>query len=247
MKRTYTFKNLTLYPGNQKACTAAYDLVESGKPADNPLYIYGRTGLGKTHILQAVRQQVTENHPNSSIIYMTCEEFCSELSRFEFMVEYQRYSGDLPDFFVLDNVQEVTADKSAPQLLADLVKVLYNRNRKIILAADIPLYRLQTLFLSQENGPIIRCKRIDPPNLPERILLCWDKCKELGIDFPDEIIWAIAADCDGSICSMEGALTTISTYGKLMKTEIDLSVCEMILKRFKNWKNFKRWSGCDMS
>ena len=234
LKRVYTFRNITLYPGNRNACIAAYELTEPGKPGPNPLYIYGSTGLGKTHLLQAIKQQVEEKYAHPTITCMTCEEFRSQLSRIKLMTEYQKYSGDLPDFFILDNVQALRGCENTQHLLADLVKALYERKRKIILAADIPLYRLKTLFHSQENGPVIRCRKIDPPNLTERIMICWDKCKELEIDFPDVIIWAVATACEGSINTMEGALTTLNTYGKITKTEIDLSVCEMILKSFSD-------------
>lgn len=216
----YTFDTYVVGPSNKLAHAAAFAVSE--KPATqgyNPLFIYGPSGVGKTHLLYAIAHAAHKNYPDKRIAYIRGEEFLNEMvnaitnNRNQDFRQKYRYV----DIFLMDDVQSFAKGRGTQEEMFHTFNALYENNKQIVLTADVPpkeMYnldeRLKTRF---EWGLSID---IHNPEYETRAAIIKNKSIERGLQLSDEIIEYIAKNIVGSVRRLEGTLNKMMAFGDLM-------------------------------
>src|SRR3989338_8719399 len=191
----YIFDNFIVGPFNEMAYAAGQAIIKSPGVVYNPLYIYGGTGLGKTHITQAIGNSIKRLHPNKKVYYITSEKFVIEVvSAIQnnkaniFKEKYRKY-----DVFIMDDIQFIANKDKSQEELFHLFNSLYDQNKQIIFSSDkIPKYipnleeRLRSRF---EGGMMVD---IAPPDYESRLAVLKSKIKNSDFTPSDEVIEYVA-------------------------------------------------------
>lgn len=228
---SYTFDSFIVGPSNQMAYNAA--LAVAAKPGIqyNPLFIYGGTGLGKTHILQAIGNKALEN--DKIVIYVTIEQFMND---FTFSIknknmEHFREKYRNCDFLLIDDVQFLSGKEQTQEEFFHTFNELHNTKKQIVMTSD----RLP----SQIAGLVDRLKSrfewglktdVQIPKLETKIAIIEKKSELNGINLSREIISFIATTLDSSIREIEGVLIKINASASLLNQEINLNMVQNLLK-----------------
>lgn len=214
----YTFDSFVVGSFNELARAAAHAIVKSPGTIYNPLFIYGGVGLGKTHLLQAIGNEVAKKHKNKKVKYTSTDKFTSELVDAlyngqidEFKNKYQKI-----DVLIIDDIQFLTGKEKTQEEFFHIFNILYQKNKQIILSSDRPPKAIATLeerLRSRFEGGMIA--DISFPDLETRTAILKTKAKEKKIDLPDEIINFLAVNIQKNIRELEGALNKIIALTKL--------------------------------
>ncbi|HJE02425.1 Chromosomal replication initiator protein DnaA [Aliarcobacter thereius] len=228
---SYTFNSFVVGPSNQMAYNAA--LAVSNKPGIqyNPLFIYGGTGLGKTHILQAIGNKALEN--DKTVIYVTIEQFMNDytFSLKNKNMEHFRTKYRNCDLLLIDDVQFLSGKEQTQEEFFHTFNELHNAKKQIVMTSD----RLP----SQIAGLVDRLKSrfewglttdIQIPRLETKIAIIEKKSELNGINLSREIISFIATTLDSSIREIEGVLIRINASASLLNQEINLAMVQNLLK-----------------
>jgi len=228
---TYTFESFIVGGSNQMA----YALCESvsKKPASdyNPLFIYGSSGLGKTHMLQAIGNEAQKN--NQSVIYTTSEQFMNDFTynlrnktpdRFR-----QKYREC--DYLLIDDIQFLSGKEQTQEEFFHTFNELHSQNKQIVLTSDKPPKKIagfeERLRSRFEWGMLVS---VQPPGLETKISIIQKKCELNGIQIDNDIVNYIASNMGENIREIESAITSIYSYSTLMAQEISLEFVKNILK-----------------
>ena len=230
----YKFDNFVVGSSNQLAYAAADAVAKGPGKVYNPLFIYGDSGLGKTHLMQAIGHKVLENNPGKRILYVSSETFVND---FISAVEYgsgkskdfkNRYRG--VDLLLIDDIQFLSGKESTQEEFFHTFNHLHQNKKQVVLTADrTPKAirglekRLQTRF---EGGMVAD---ISLPDLETRSAILKNKAKIQKIAVPDEVINYIAENIKSSVRELEGALTKVFAMCNLKQCEPSLSVASEIL------------------
>ncbi len=231
----YTFSNFVVGPFNELAHAAAEAVVKNLGVVYNPLFIYGGVGLGKTHLLQAVGNEVVKNYPKKKVKYLSSEKFTSEVVAAirnhnieDFKIRYRNI-----DLLIIDDVQFLAGKEKTQEEFFHTFNTLYEANKQIVISSDrlpkaIPALteRLRSRF---EGGMIVD---IGVPDLESKIAILKTKALEKNTDFPDEIYNYIASIIQKNIRELEGALNHLIAYQKTTQTVPDLETAKKLLKNF---------------
>ncbi len=228
---SYTFDSFVVGPSNQMAYNAS--LAVSNKPGIqyNPLFIYGGTGLGKTHLLQAIGNQAIEK--GSTVIYVTIEQFMND---FTFSIknknmEHFRSKYRKCDVLLIDDIQFLSGKEQTQEEFFHTFNELHNAKKQIVMTSD----RLP----SQIAGLVDRLKSrfewgltadVQVPGLETKIAIIEKKSELNGIHLTREIINFIATTLDNSIREIEGVLIRINASASLLNQEITLQMVQGLLK-----------------
>ncbi|MFA5554819.1 MAG: chromosomal replication initiator protein DnaA [Phycisphaerae bacterium] len=223
----YTFDNFVVGPSNRLAHASCVAISHSPGDTYNPLFIYGNSGLGKTHLLHAVCIETRNQHQNASIQFLSCEEF---VNKFIQAIE----SGNLSDFqnqfrtvdlLVIDDIQFLSDREQSQEEFFHTFNALYNNGKQIILSADsspADIPSLEERLISRFNWGLVA--RIDPPSHDTRVAIVMKKARMRGMEITEEIADYIARKVRANIRELEGALTRLYavslTTGKPMSMEI---------------------------
>jgi len=235
LNSSYTFDSFVAGPSNRLAHAAAVAVSEMATPgtpggqADlyNPLFIHGRAGLGKTHLLQAMCHVMLQRRPRFRVIYVRGQEFVNQFvsaihnGRIE---EFRRKYRDL-GVFVLDDMQTVTRAEASQEELLHTFNALYDAHKQIVLAAPEPPSKtsgLQARLVSRFRSGLIA--RIDGPGLETRMAILRRKAEERGIALPDDIADLIAQAATQNARELEGALVKVIGYASLSNSPLTPSV-----------------------
>ncbi len=228
---TYTFESFIVGSSNQMA----YALCEtvSKKPAKeyNPLFIYGMSGLGKTHLLQAVGNEAIKS--GQSVIYTTSEQFMNDFTYNlrnktpdRFREKYREC-----DYLLIDDIQFLSGKEQTQEEFFHTFNELHSQNKQIVLTSDKPPKkiagfedRLKSRF---EWGMLVS---VQPPGLETKISIIQKKCELNGIKIDQDIVNYIATNMGENIREIESAITSIYSYSTLMNQEITLDFVRNILK-----------------
>ena len=233
----YTFDNFVVGPSNRLAHASCIAVSQSPGNTYNPLFLYGNSGLGKTHLLHAVCYQARQGSDSEVIQFLSCEDF---INRFIRAIE----KGNLPgfqsqfrtvDMLVIDDVQFLREREQSQEEFFHTFNALYNNGKQIILSADSPPGKIPSLeerLISRFNWGLVT--RIDPPSYETRIAIVQKKAHLRGLDISDEIAEYVARKVHANIRELEGALTTIyavsTTTGKEITMELARTALEGQLK-----------------
>jgi chromosomal replication initiator protein len=230
----YTFDSFVIGSSNRFAHAAALAVAEAPAQAYNPLFIYGSTGLGKTHLLQAVAQYVAEHSSELSVRYMTSEAFVNDFinSLRDKRIEgfKQRYRGY--DVLLIDDVQFFEGKERFQEEFFHTFNSLYEAGSQIVLSSDRPPRDISTLeerLRSRFEWGLIT--DIQPPDLETRIAILRKKVKVDGIHVDDEqVLTFIASRVSTNIRELEGALTRVVAFSSLTGRPMTVELAQDVLR-----------------
>ena len=228
----YTFDNFVVGPSNRLAHASCVAVSNSPGNTYNPLFIYGNSGLGKTHLLQAVCFEARRNFSTAVIQFLSCEDF---VNRFIRAIEEGNLAGfqsrfRTVDTLVIDDVQFLREREHSQEEFFHTFNALYNNGKQIILSADSPPARIPSLeerLISRFNWGLVT--GIDPPSYETRVAIIQKKAHLRGLDISDEIAEYIGRKLQANIRELEGALTTIYAVATTTGRPITLELAQMAL------------------
>ena len=233
LNENYTFDKFVVSTNNALAFAVAKEVAETPGKKHNPLFIYGGVGLGKTHLAQAIGQEVKKNKPNTNIVYVSCETFTNEFisaiaSRR--MAEFKKNYREV-DVLIVDDIQFLSAKEGSQEEFFHTFNSLHQSSRQIVLTADKPPQAIPALegrLQSRFGGGMV--VDIQPPNFETRIAILTEKCKEKGFVLTDEVINFIAKNIHSNIRELEGALNRLMVYCQFNSVSPSLDLAASVLK-----------------
>ena len=229
----YHFNSFIVGTFNELAYAAAQAIINSPGTKYNPFFIYGGTGLGKTHLIQAIGNLIKEKYPNKKVHYMTLEKFATDFINSlqnnkanSFKEKYRKY-----DLLIIDDIQFIGKMEKIQEELFHTFNTFYENNKQIIFSSDKhPNYipeladRLKSRFAA---GMIVD---ISVPEYESRLAILKVKLRELDIDLDQEILEYVASVVDGNIRELEGSLNIIVCQYRLKNKSLSLSEVKNLLK-----------------
>ncbi|OGZ63020.1 MAG: hypothetical protein A2998_02580 [Candidatus Staskawiczbacteria bacterium RIFCSPLOWO2_01_FULL_37_25b] len=230
----YTFENFVVGSFNELAHAAAVAVAENPGFTYNPLFIYGGTGLGKTHLMQAIGNKITENLKKKKVRYISSEKFVSGIVSAirNNSMEFFKASLAPIDILILDDVQFIAGKNKSQEEFFHVFNSLYEKNKQIVLSSDRPpnaIPELEDRLRSRFEGGMIA--DVSLPDYETRLVILKTKVQEKNIDMPEEILEYIAANVKKNIRELEGALNKLSIYNKINQ-KLDLETTKKLLKGF---------------
>ena len=232
----YTFESFVIGESNRFAYAAAQAVAESPGQAYNPLFIYGGSGLGKTHLMQAIGHYAKTHFPHLRIKYVSTERFLNDfieavLDKTAPRDSFRRlYRNN--DLLLVDDIQFLSSRK-AEQTQIEFFHTfnhLYQLGKQIVLCSDRPpkdMPMLDERMRSRFDGGLIT--DIQPPDLETRIAILHTKAKMEGVEVPDSVLSFVAERVSSNIRELEGALIRVVAYGRLTRHDVDLELAHRVL------------------
>lgn len=233
----YTFENFVVGSCNELAHAATSAIVKDPGMIYNPLFIYGGVGLGKTHLLQAMGNEIIKNFPKKKIKYISSEKFTSEVvssirnKRMEELKEKYR----VLDVLIIDDIQFLAGKEKTQEEFFHTFNSLYEKNKQIVLSSDRPpkaISALEERLKSRFEGGMTA--DISLPELETRTAILKIKMNERKVTLPEEILNYVASNIQKNIRELEGALNRLVAYKKLNSKNPDLTVTKSLLKNIIN-------------
>ena len=225
----YTFERFIVGSSNKFAHAAALAVAQRPAAENNPLFIYGNSGLGKTHLMYAIANVIRRTHPEYRIIYTKGEDFTNELITAiqEGNVQTFRNKYRMVDLLLLDDVQFIAGKERTQEEFFHTFNALYEAKKQIVLTSDRPPKEINTL----EDRMKTRFEwgllaDIQPPDFETRIAIIRDKALKMGVDLPDEVSNYIAENIQSNIRQLEGAVKKIKAMHELMGERITIPLAE---------------------
>ena len=229
----YTFNNFIVGPFNELPQAAALAIVRAPGSIYNPLFVYGGVGLGKTHLIQAIGNEIAKKFPEKKIKYLSSEKLTSGI-----VSSIQNHSIDKLkllykdlDVLIVDDIQFIAGKEKTQEEFFHIFNGLYERNKQIILSSDRPpkaIASLQERLKSRFEGGMIA--DISLPELETRIAILKIKSQEKKLNFPDEVIEYVAQNIQRNVRELEGALNRLSAYQTLNNKIPDIETAKILLK-----------------
>lgn len=221
----YTFKTFVVGPFNELAHAAAQAVIRKPGIIYNPLFIYGSTGHGKTHLIQAVGNQIKTTSPGKKVYYMTSEQFGQDFMNalqnnkiHIFKEKYRKY-----DVLIVDDIQFFSEKQKFQEELFHLFNALYDNNKQIIFSSDKHPYFISGLE-ERLKSRLSAGMTVDipAPDKESRIAIITAKCAQQGISLSEEIIEYLAHAIAGNIRDLEGVVNTLLCHNQLRSKEMSL-------------------------
>ena len=219
----YTFDNFIVGNSNKFAHAAAISVAENPGKNYNPLFIYGNSGLGKTHLLWAIGHSIHERFPEKKISYIKGDDFTNEMVKSikEGKTEEFRNKHRNVDLFLVDDIQFIAGKQSTQIEFFHTFNYIYEAGHQIVITSDRPPMemsllddRLRTRF---EGGLMAD---IAPPDLETRMAIARNKATRLGLILPDDIIEYIAASVTANVRQLEGVIKRLTAYKEILNSDI---------------------------
>lgn len=217
----YTFSSFVVGNNNQLAYVASLAVAERPGKTYNPLFLYGGSGLGKTHLMQAIGNYYFENYPNKKILYTTSEKFTYELvtairekTNQAFRNKYRNV-----DLLLIDDVQFFANKESAQEEFFHTFNALHEMDKQIVLTSDrLPseIPQLEVRLLSRFNSGLLA--DVQPPDFETRMAILKNKIQSEYLSVSDEIIEYIADNVKSNVRDLEGAVKRILVYAGIKRT-----------------------------
>jgi chromosomal replication initiator protein len=219
LRSRYTFDSFVSGDSNQLAYACALAVAETPAYKYNPLFIYGGSGLGKTHLLQAIGHYISTYYPHLRIRYIDAHHMVDDFTdsiRSKSMDSFRRRYRE-NDVLLVDDIQALIAKKETQEEFFRTFKILHDGHKQIVLTSDRPPYELETLherLISRFNHGMIA--DINPPELETRVAILKRKVEaEPGIPVPEEVLTLIAERASGNVRELEGALLRVRAFAAL--------------------------------
>jgi len=229
----YIFETFVIGASNRFAHAAAVAVAEAPAKAYNPLFIYGDSGLGKTHLLHAIGAYAKELYGSVRVRYVSSEEFTNDFInsiRDDKASVFQKRYRDL-DILLVDDIQFLENKERTQEEFFHTFNTLYNANKQIVISSDRPPKQLTTLedrLRSRFEWGLIT--DIQQPELETRIAILRKKAAQDKLNAPDDVLEYIASKISTNIRELEGALIRVTAFASLNRQGVDLSLAEIVLK-----------------
>ncbi|WCZ31476.1 chromosomal replication initiator protein DnaA [Corynebacterium massiliense] len=229
----HTFDSFVIGSSNRFANGAAVAVAENPARAYNPLFIWGGSGLGKTHLLHAAGNYAQYLHKGLRVKYVSSEEFTNDYInslRDDRQESFKRRYRNL-DILMVDDIQFLEGKESTQEEFFHTFNALHQANKQIILSSDRPPKQLTTLedrLRTRFEGGLIT--DIQPPDLETRIAILMKKAESDGTTIDRSVLELIASRFDSSIRELEGALIRVSAYSSLVNEPINMEMAEIALR-----------------
>ena len=234
----YTFERFVVGNSNKFAHAAAMAVADRPAESYNPLFIYGESGLGKTHLLYAIAHAIHQEHPDYRIVYIRGDAFTNELIRAiregknqEFRDKYRS-----ADVFLMDDVQFIAGRDSTQEEMFHTFNSLYEEKKQIVFTSDRPpkeMLRLEDRLKTRFEWGLLA--DIQPPDYETRVAIIKNKAIRMGVELPEEVLTYVAENITANVRQIEGTVNKILAYRDLMGSNVDANaVTRAVRDMFKD-------------
>lgn len=233
LNRRYTFDTFVIGASNRFAHAATLAIAEAPARAYNPLFIWGESGLGKTHLLHAAGNYAQRLFPGMRVKYVSTEEFTNDFInslRDDRKASFKRSYRDI-DVLLVDDIQFIEGKEGIQEEFFHTFNTLHNANKQIVISSDRPPKQLATLedrLRTRFEWGLIT--DVQPPELETRIAILRKKAQMDRLDVPDDVLELIASSIERNIRELEGALIRVTAFASLNKSAINKSLAEIVLR-----------------
>ncbi|MCH8254887.1 MAG: chromosomal replication initiator protein DnaA, partial [Gemmatimonadetes bacterium] len=235
LNHRYTFETFVIGKSNELAAAAAHAVAEAPGKTYNPLFIYGATGLGKTHLMQAIAHALVERNPTSRVVYMGAEQFINEVIESihgRTMPEFRRRYRSESDIFLVDDVHFLEGKEMTQEEFFHTFNALHESGRQIVVTSDrapkeIP--GLEARLVSRFEWGLVA--DIGPPDLEHRIAILRKKAAQehLELTIPDDVLRFIAENMRSSVRELEGCIIKLLLFASLKHREVTVELAREAL------------------
>jgi chromosomal replication initiator protein len=229
----YTFDTFVIGSSNRFAHAAAVAVAEAPAKAYNPLFVYGESGLGKTHLLHAIGHYARNLYNGARVRYVSSEEFTNEFInsiRDDKAAAFQRRYREV-DILLVDDIQFLQGKVQTQEEFFHTFNTLHNANKQIVVSSDKPpkmLDQFEDRMVSRFEWGLIT--DIQPPDLETRIAILRKKAAQERLSAPPEVLEYIGSKISTNIRELEGALIRVTAFASLNRQPVDLALAEVVLK-----------------
>jgi chromosomal replication initiator protein len=228
-----TFENFIVGPSNQLAHAASIAVAQSPGRAYNPLFLYGDTGLGKTHLMHAIAHSIAQRDSSSHVVYVSCETFTNEFLqavRDNTLDAFRKYYRNV-DVLLIDDVQFLEGKERTQDEFFHTFNNLFDSQKQLCMSSDRPaseISKLEARLVSRFQWGMVT--DIQAPDLETRTAILAKKAATMEYRLSPEILQFLAKRITKNVRRMEGALLKVGTYAQLSKGPIDLQTVEHLVK-----------------
>jgi chromosomal replication initiator protein len=229
----YVFDRFVVGAGNRFAYAAARAVAESVGRAYNPLFLYGGTGLGKTHLMQAVGQEIIAHRPGAKAVFISSEDFTNQLiesiatkSTSRFRSKYRRV-----DVLLIDDIHFIGGKEATQEEFFHTFNALFDMHKQIVISSDRQpkeISLLEERLVSRFEWGLVT--DIQPPDLETRVAILQDKAAQESVSVTMEVLEYVATHVTSNIRELEGALITLLAFSRLTDKAISLGLAEEVLR-----------------
>ena len=233
LNQRYTFDNFVIGAFNELAYAAAQAIIKNPGISYNPLFVYGLTGLGKTHLIQAVGNSFKRNNKNTKVYYLSAEKFGIEYTEAVrggrahiFKEKYRKY-----DVLIMDDIQFLSGKEKTQEEVFHLFNTLYDNNKQIIFSSDKApkkIVGIEDRLKSRFEGGMIA--DISVPEYESRLAILNAKVRQTNISIASEVLEYVASAVQNNIRELEGVLNLVSAQCQLKKRGLAISEVKLLIK-----------------
>ncbi len=230
----YTFNSFVVGSFNELAHAAALAVADNPGFTYNPLFIYGGTGLGKTHLIQSIGNKISDEQKKKKIKYISSEKFVSSIVSAIRTNTMEAFKASLApiDVLILDDIQFIAGKNKSQEEFFHIFNSLYEKNKQIILSSDRPpnaIAELEERLRSRFEGGMIA--DVSLPDYETRLVILKQKLQEKNMDLPEDVLDYIATNVKKNIRELEGALNKILIHNKINQ-ELNIETVKKLLRGF---------------
>ncbi len=232
----YNFDNFIIGNSNRFGCAASMAVGEAPSMSYNPLFIYGKVGLGKTHLLHAIGNYIKKSRPELRVLYVSSEIFLNEMVRSlrsNRMDEFRTSFRDV-DVLLVDDIQFMEKKDSMQQEFYHTFNALFEHSKQIVATSDSHPRDIQVFDKLRSRFEWGLTVDIQPPDLETRIAILKKKCELESLNVPNDVILLIAESMRNNIRDMEGSLNRVAAFASLTRQELNLALARQVLRDVLN-------------
>lgn len=229
----YTFDRFVVGPSNKFAHAAAIGVAQNPGSKYNPLFIYGNSGLGKTHLLLAIGQYIRQSTPNSIIAYVKAEDFVNQMVRsiqIGAMEEFrQKYRN--ADLLLMDDIQFIAGKESTQEEFFHTFNCLYEAGKQIVITSDRPpleMVKLDDRLRTRFEGGLLA--DVQPPDVETRMAIIRNKAAQFGMMLSDDVVKYIAENITSNVRQLEGVVKRLTAYRDILDDAITVDSVKRAIK-----------------